>query len=719
MRKPGNNDPRLVAPKRNYAPAKPAKRPKPARKRASTGKRRRTAPRNPLVRLLSWLVLMVLRVVWWIGVRATGIAVLVLAGSTIYYYTTLPPAIEQVDGRTRGSVTMLDDKGKIFAWRGEQFGSVIRAKTVSPYLKDAVVATEDKRFYHHFGISPRGIASAIRINLRDGRGPLTGNGGSTITQQVAKMLCLGRKYDAKSGQTEKQFVASCRRSTLFRKLKEVPYAFAMELKYTKNQILTIYLNRAYLGAGTQGFEAASERYFSIPASKVNPAEAAMLAGLLTAPSRLAPTNNLKRSQKRADVVVGLMLNQGYLTKAQAAEARAKPATLSKAAAAQIGGYFADWVDESIPKVLTKSTTDDILIKTTFDARIQAAAESAVKNVFETKVTPGSKAQVAIVVMSPDGAVRAMIGGRGSGQGGLFNRATQAHRQTGSSFKPFVYAAALDLGYRFDSIVDDAPLTINVPGSGPWSPKNYSRTFEGPVTLTRALAHSLNTAAVRISEAVGRDSVRTVARDFGIGSKLDAGPALALGTSGATLLEMTGAYAGILNGGRSVAPYGLVQLSLQGDKTPFMDKSAGMGERVISEHAARQLVYMMYQVAEVGTARRARLPDREIAAKTGTTQGARDAWFIGFTANYVVGVWMGNDDNSKLVGVTGGGLPAEIWKETLLGIDVGVPPKPLPMIDPTKEGPPPPTVKPARTVRRNPAQNILQEVLSAIFGKRNQ
>lgn len=714
MKTPGGKKPKLVAPKREFSAPKKG----PSKKKKTASRRKRKPARNFFTAAIFWLFRKAFAVIWWLGWRATWLAVLILAVFTGYYYVLLPPAVEQVDGRSRGSVTMLDRDGQVFAWRGEQFGGIIRVETVSPHLKNAVVATEDKRFYRHFGISPRGIASAIRINLKEGRGPLQGHGGSTITQQVGKILCLGNQFDPESGLTEKEFVSDCRRTTIYRKLKEVPFSFAMELKYTKDEILMVYLNRAYLGAGAQGFEAASQRYFGKSASSVTASESAMLAGLLVAPSFYAPTRNLDRAQGRAGVIIGLMEDQGYISTTEAAIARTSPAVLSEAAQARTGGNYADWVMESGPSFLTKSTTEDVLIQTSFDPKIQKAAEEASATIFDNKVKKGSKAQVAIVVMSADGAVRAMVGGRKSDTVGQFNRATQALRQTGSSFKPFVYAAALDLGYRFDSIVEDAPLTLDIPGSGPWSPKNYSGEFLGPITLTEALAYSINTSAVRVSEDVGREAVRTVARDFGIRSELDIGPALALGTSEATLLEMTGAYAGILNGGTSVTPYGLVELSLQGDAAPLMGKSGGMGERVIGEHAARQLVYMMNQVSEIGSGKRALLPDRQIAVKTGTTQGARDAWFIGFTADYVVGVWMGYDDNSKLKGVTGGGLPAEIWKETMLRINLDLPVRPLPMIDPMEEGLPPDQTDRSRDrQQRDPAQNILEEVLNAIFGTR--
>ncbi len=625
-------------------------------------------------RLFGWIGHLIWTATWRVGL----VVVILLALAVGFFAMGLPPVSEMLDGRTRGSVTLLDRDGDIFAWRGDQFGGQITTNTVAPVLKNAVVATEDKRFYHHFGVSPRGVASAVRINLREGRGPLSGNGGSTITQQTAKLLCLGVPYDADRWKSESAYEADCRRSTLQRKLKEAVYALAMELRYSKDEILTIYLNRAYLGAGARGFEAASQRYFGKSANQVNASEAAMLAGLLKAPSTYAPTSNLKRAQDRANLIIGLMEEQKYLTPAQADFSRAHPAQLSEAAAARAGGYFADWVMEAGPSFLTRDTTEDVIIRTTFDPRLQTAAEDALAYIFENKVKEGSKAEVAIIVMSADGAVRAMVGGRQTKVSGAFNRATMALRQTGSAFKPFVYAAALDLGFTPNATVVDEPITIDVPGSGPYTPKNYTSKFYGRVTLTEALAQSLNIPAIRVSESVGRENVRKIAADFGIKSDLAVGPALALGASESTLIEMTGAYAGILNGGLSVTPYGLTELRLQGDNTPLIGQEGGMGERVISEKAARSLTYMMTQVVERGSGQRAKLPDRQVAGKTGTTQAARDAWFIGFTAEYVTGVWMGYDDNTPLKGVTGGGLPAEIWRETMLRVTEGLPPRPLPM-----------------------------------------
>lgn len=648
------------------------------------GGRRAKAPRHhgPLGRLWRFILRVIFAITW----RVSLLVALVIAASTFYYAQKLPDLTQAVDARARGSVTLLDRDGNVFAWRGDQFGGMITPATVSPYLTQAVVATEDRRFYRHFGVSPRGILGAMIINMREGRGPLQGHGGSTITQQVAKLMCLGVDYDPALWDSEAAYEEDCRRTTILRKLQEVPFALAMEWRYSKDDILTIYFNRAYLGAGARGFEAAAQRYFGVSAASVNPQQAAMLAGLLVAPSYYAPTRNLERAQERANLVLGLMAREGYLTAEALSTARANPATLSEAARANIGGFFADWVMSEGPDFLTRQTTEDVIIRTTFDPALQLAAEAALAEVFTNQVREGSEAQAAIVVMSADGAVRAMVGGRDLRGAGQFNRATQARRQTGSAFKPFVYAAALDTGWRYDTRVLDAPLTIDIPGSGPWSPENYTGEFYGEVTLTQALAASLNTAAVRLSEQVGREIVRNVATEFGISSDLAAGPALALGASEATLLEMSGAYAGILNGGSAVAPYGLLELRLVGDDAPLMGQDGGIRERVISPDAARQLTYMMHEVLISGTGGRARLPDRPAAGKTGTTNSARDAWFIGFTADYVAGVWMGYDDNSPLTGVTGGGLPAEIWRQTMERVHAGLPASPLPMIDPVLEAP---------------------------------
>ena len=698
--------PTLVADKRTTKTTKPkAKR--------KTKPRAKPRSRNPI----AWLFRLITRLVWGIGWRVTALIMLAILGAVLFYTATLPPVTALLDGRSRGSVTLLDRDGSIFAWRGEQFGGQITAETVSPHLKNAVIATEDKRFYSHLGVSPRGIASAVRINLSEGRGPLQGHGGSTITQQTAKLLCLGNNYSPDTGMTEAEFEADCRRTTLIRKIKEALYAMAMELRYSKDDILTIYLNRAYLGAGARGFEAASQRYFGISANEILPAEAAMLAGLLKAPSRYAPTANLQRSQDRAATILRLMEEQGYLDTSEAVFARDNPAQLSAAAEARAGGYFADWVMDQGPNFLTEETTEDVIIRTTFDQRIQTAAEEALQFVFDTKVKKGSEAQAAIVVMSADGAVRAMVGGRKfKGVAGQFNRAIQAKRQTGSAFKPFVYGAALDLGYSPNALVTDEPICLDIPGSGEWCPTNHTKDFRGQMTLTDALAGSRNIPAVKVFERVGREAVVNIAADFGIESDLAVGPAIALGTSEATLLEMTGAYAGILNGGSSVEPYGLVQLTLKGETEPLLEQEGGIGERVITPEAARQLVYMMHQVVERGTGRRGLLPGRQVAGKTGTTQAARDAWFIGFTADYVAGIWMGYDDNTPLTGVGGGGLPAEIWRETMVRVHDGLPVRALPMDAPTDVAATPRQDRRRRNTGGNSTERVIINILEELFGR---
>jgi len=710
----GNRRPPLVADRRGPRPqaAKP-----PARKGSG---RARPAARggNAITRFFGGLFGFLWRLIWGVAWRVGAVIALVLAAATFYFYSTLPESNALLDGRARGSVTMMDADGRPFAWRGESF-RIITADDVSPHLRNAIVATEDRRFWWHFGVSPRGIAGAIRSNLVAGRGPFSGAGGSTITQQVAKLLCLGREFDLTIWESEAAYEADCRRGTVWRKLQEVPYALALELRYTKAEILTIYMNRAFLGAGARGFEAAAQRYFGRAAAQVGPSEAAMLAGLLVAPSYFAPTRNLERAQQRANVVIGLMADQGYLSADELAEARAFPATLADSAENRTGGFFADWVMQSGPSWLTRDTTEDVVIQTTFDLRIQTAAEEALAHVFETRVRDGSTAQAAIMVMSADGAVRAMVGGRDYTRGG-FNRATQALRQTGSAFKPFVYALAMDTGFQPLDVVEDSPLTLNIRGSGPWTPRNYSNEFLGMMTLTEAFARSQNIPAVRISEAMGRAEVRRAANAFGLNSDLAEGPALALGSSESTLLDMTAAYAGILNGGSAVSPYGFTSLRLAAEREPLMGIGGGMGERVISEQAAQSLVWMMTQVLEAphGTGRRALLSGgRPAAGKTGTTQAARDAWFVGFTADYVVGVWMGNDDNAPLVGVTGGGLPADIWRETMERIHAGMPIRPLPMQVPVpvQWDAPQPGPAPGAGAGGGTLEDAIRDILGNILG----
>jgi 1A family penicillin-binding protein len=632
-------------------PPPPDKAPNPAPKSAAKGKPARKRSGGPLDRAIRGVLLFALRWGWRVGSRvALGLA-LALGVATWHYFGQLPEADELLDGRSRGSVTMLDRRGQVFAWRGDQYGGALRASETSPHLVNAVIATEDRRFFSHYGVDPIGLARAMAANIMAGR---LVQGGSTLTQQTAKNVFLTNER------------------SIERKLKEMPMALAMELKYSKEEILSIYLNRVYLGAGAYGFEAAAQRYFGKSARAVFAAEAAMLAGLLKAPTRYAPTSDLAAAQGRAGVIIGLMEAQGVLSQSLADEARARPAQLSAAASARAGGAYADWVMEALPAWLTSESAEDVVIETTFDARLQADAEAALADVFATKVRKGSKAQAAIVVMDHDGAVRAVIGGRG-GEAGGFNRATQARRQPGSAFKPVVYAAALEAGaHPLDRVVD-RPITVKG-----WSPQNYGGGYAGTMTLTDAVAGSVNTVAVRTAQDVGMRRVQDMAQRLGMISAIAPGLASALGTSEATLLEMTGVYATIANGGALANPWAVRRAWLRGDgpgKALFAQPPGGGAQAISGRHAA-MLTSMLEEVVRRGTGARAALGDRPAAGKTGTTQAARDAWFIGYTADYVTGVWMGYDDNTPLTGVTGGGLPADIWRETMLRLHRGLAPRPL-------------------------------------------
>ena len=616
--------------------------------------------------------------------RLIAVVALVVFGAAAFFYTQLPAYDQLFDGRGVGSVTLKDTNGNIFAWRGEQYGGDLSVDQVSPHLVNAVIAAEDKRYYGHIGLDPRGIARAMYVNFQ--RGAFV-QGGSTLTQQVAKNVFLNAER------------------SLERKIKEVPMALALEAKYSKAQILSVYLNRVYLGAGTYGFEAAAQRYFGKSARVVTPAEAAMLAGLLRAPSRYAPTSNIELAQGRANVIAQLMFEQGYLTEIEMLEVKANPAQLSKAAAARAGGAFADWVMErgGEDRFLDLLKAADVEIDTTFDPKIQRAAEAALADVFDKKVREGSEAQAAIVVMSYDGAVRAIVGGREKGPA-RFNRATQALRQTGSAFKPIVYAAGLEAGMSPLQILEDERINING-----WSPSNYNNRFTGPVSLRTALAKSINTVAVKVSEHAGRSNVRELATRMGLTSEMAPGPAIALGTSEARLIEMTGVFATIANQGRLATPHGVGNIYLRGDEVPIDRGNDGTGEQVITTETAGLLTHMMQSVVTAGTGGRAKLAGWEVAGKTGTTQKARDAWFIGYTSDYVAGVWMGYDDNRPLTGVTGGGLPAEIWREVMQRLHEGRTPRPLNAITPQV-----PTVvavqttKPAPTTQNQPKGDTLIE-----------
>ncbi len=585
---------------------------------------------------------------------------LALVGWVILFFTVaprLPDTNELFKESEQATVTLLADDGSVLATRGAEGRRFVSLDDISPLLVKAVIATEDHRFYQHFGIDPIGMLRAAYINFRAGA---VVAGGSTITQQLAKNLYLTPER------------------SLRRKLEELTLALWLEARLTKNQILTLYLNRVYLGAGTYGVEAASERYFGKPAAKVSLAEAAMIAGLLKAPSALAPTNDLDRARERAAVVLDRMVDAGYITKAQAQAAKLAPARLAPESQTDLAGWFVDWVLDGLTASLGKPE-HDLVVRTTLDRRIQLAAEAALRKVVEG---PGARRRVeegAIVVLDRSGAVRAMVGGDSYRQN-RFNRAAFAKRQPGSAFKPFLYLTALEDGYRPGTIIEDKPLRI-----GSWSPSNFDGKANGKVTLEDALTRSLNLASVGLIMKVGAKNVVKTAHLLGIGSDLQAVPSLALGTSEVTPLELTAAYLPFATGGIRRPVYAVKDVREAGSGTLYRYTPTEI--RVIAPDVAAQMQQLLTHVVDDGTGRAADLGSRPAAGKTGTTQNSRDAWFVGYSGNYVAGVWLGNDDDRPMRGVTGGSFPAQIWRDVMLATPPAVPvPTPAPAVASRQQAP---------------------------------
>ena len=582
------------------------------------------------------------------GVRAflvVGVwGALAVAGVLAWYGADLP-ATDSLDATALGPrVTILaSDGAEIGGFGGLRAGEVALTE-LSPALLQAVIATEDRRFRRHFGIDVIAILRATLANAFSGR---IRQGGSTITQQLAKNLFLSPER------------------TFKRKVKEALLAFSLERRFSKDEILGLYLNRVYLGAGAWGVEAAARTYFGKSARAVSLAEAAMLAGLLKAPSRYAPSANPEGARERAAVVLGDMVEAGFITAEAAAAAQRTPAGAVKSALGQRGSrYFADWIVNRLPGYLGGGG-GDLRVATTLDRRLQRAAESALGAALAE--APGG-AQGALIAMSPDGAVRAMVGGRSYAQG-PFNRAVNATRQPGSAFKLFVYLAGLEAGLTPDDVIEDRP--VDVEG---WRPRNYSGAFVGAVSLREAFARSINTVAVRVSERAGRHAVIEVAARLGISGEIAPHPSIALGAAEVNLIELTAAYGALANGGNAILPYGVVEIRDGGDGLAYRRQGSGLGRAIGGREVALMTEMLEAAIAE-GTGRAAAL-DRPAGGKTGTSQDFRDAWFIGFTADLVAGVWVGNDDSAPMPGVTGGTLPARIWRAFMTAAHEGLPKRPL-------------------------------------------
>ena len=587
------------------------------------------------------------RLIYWGAVLGLW-AVIAAAGVLVWVGAHLPSIQSLEIPKRPPTIQIAGMDGSIIATRGEMPGANVSLKELPPYLPKAFIAIEDRRFYSHFGIDPTGIARAAIANLLH-RG--VSQGGSTLTQQLAKNLFLTQER------------------TLQRKLQEAELALWLERKYSKNEILELYLNRVYFGSGAYGVEAAAQRYFGKSARNVTLAEAAMLAGLVKSPSRLAPNRNPEGAEKRAQVVLAAMADVHFITAAQAQAAIGHPSYAVKPVGAGTINYVADWIGEVLDD-LVGQIDQNIVVETTIDPKLQGVAEAAIIDELAAKSVKFNVTQGALVAMTPDGAVRAMVGGRNYAES-QFNRAVTAKRQPGSAFKPFVYLAAVEAGLTPDTVRQDAPLDVKG-----WKPENYSREYFGPVTLTQALAMSLNTVAVRLGLEVGPANVVRAAHRLGIASKLEANASIALGTSEVSLTELVGAYAPFANGGLAASPHVVNRIRTPEGKVLYA-RPRDPAARVVDARAAGMMNAMMHETLVTGTARKAEIPGWFAAGKTGTSQDFRDAWFIGYTAHLVTGVWLGNDDNSPTRKATGGGLPVEVWTRFMKAAHQNVAPAPLP------------------------------------------
>ena len=550
------------------------------------------------------------------------------------------PETESIKISRQPSITFLDKQGRIIASYGDIYGQSIQYGDLPKNLINAVIVTEDKRFFFHPGVDLKGIARAAYVNLKARR---IIQGGSTITQQLAKNLFLT---------PERSFT---------RKLHELILSFWLEMRFSKEQLLSIYLNRVYLGSGTYGVQAASEKYFNKKVEELNLYECALIASLLKAPSKYNPISNKKLSRERTAKVLENMRRNNLISKKKVDEAKLSNREYDKfTSAPKSTRYFIDWLLPRVKSYLGE-INEDLIIRTTLDVKLQEIAESSVNSI-TSKYT--SADQSALVALDLKGGVMAMVGGRDYGDT-QFNRATQAQRQPGSAFKLFVYLAGLKEGYGpKDEIVDSE---INING---WSPKNYKKEYLGEISLVDAFSKSINTVAVKLSENIGRENVIKMARSLGISSPILNSPSLALGTSEVNLLELTAAYDVLANKGNGVLVHGIRSIENTEGKTLFIRKGNGPG-KVLDADLVSIMTRMMENTIEVGTGKNAKL-NRPAAGKTGTSQSLRDAWFIGFTSDLVVGVWFGNDDDSPMKNITGGTAPAILWSDFMKKAHLGKP-----------------------------------------------
>ncbi|HXC56094.1 MAG TPA: PBP1A family penicillin-binding protein [Rhizomicrobium sp.] len=550
--------------------------------------------------------------------------------------------------------TFLDAAGNEVGHRGAIIGKRLTLEEMPDYLPAAFIAMEDRNFYSHGGFDPRGLARALWTNFRAGH---MVQGGSTITQQTVKIVFLSQER------------------TLHRKVEELLEAAALEKALSKKQILELYLNRIYLGSGAYGVDGAAHVYFNKSAKDLTLPEAAMLATLTRAPSAFSPRRDLPKAQARAAIVLRTMVETGAITQAEADAAKASPAVIAEHASGDAQNYYFDTAADEAVRVATHdgvAPNVDLIVHTTLEPKIQEAARASAARVIAKSGPKVHASEAAVVVMRPDGAVVALVGGVDYNES-TFNRATQAHRQPGSAFKPFVYLAALESGLTpWDQRADEP---VNIDG---WTPTNFGGRSYGTMTLADALAHSVNTITANLAQEIGVDNVVAAAQRCGIVSPLAQNASLALGTSEVTPLELTRAYAVFAGGGLVVYPYFVTAVEDNGGHLLYTRKAPDPDtrERIVASHVNRDLVAMLYGVTTHGTGMSAAVAGHEAGGKTGTTQDFHDAWFVGFTADYVAAAWVGNDDSTPMKGVTGGSLPAQIWHATMTVAEKGLAATPL-------------------------------------------
>jgi penicillin-binding protein 1A len=602
--------------------------------------------------------------VW--GGWIAGAVTLAIVGFFVFVTWGMPSTDDLWEARQGQSITFLDRNGQVILREGAQNAPPVDIKSLPPYVPQAFIAIEDRRFYQHFGVDVGGMLRAGASNIRAGR---VVQGGSTITQQLAKNLFLTNER------------------TWRRKAQELALAVWLEGKFSKDQILALYLSRVYFGAGAYGVEAAAERYFDRPARELTLLQSAMLAGLVKAPSRLNPARqDIAAARARAEIVLDEMVREGFVSDAERRAALQDQLVVSQRNPAGILGYFRDWIDPLLNSVIG-TQRDDFVIETTLDIVAQRAGAVAVADVLSEEGDQYRVGQAALIGIDADGGVRTMVGGRDYDQS-QFNRTTQARRQPGSSFKFFIYLAAMENGLTPWSVREDAPITI-----GDWSPGNYEEKYHGMVTLTSAFAHSFNMVAIRVANEIGGKTVIDTARRLGVRSPLRNYNSLALGAQEITLVEMTQAYGAMANGGYRVEAHGVARIRRANNDEVMWSWRPSRRERVIFERPMRYMNLMMSDVIARGTGTRAQIQGRALGGKTGTGNDYRDAWFVGFTPGMTAGVWVGNDNFTVTRRLTGGSLPAEIWRRYMQAALRSVPSQQLAM--PTAEdfdpGLPPPSM----------------------------